>query len=56
MMSMQSIYLLIPLLPLLAAAIVGLANHALPRWYAHVLTIAGVAGSFALCRLSPGNC
>jgi NADH-quinone oxidoreductase subunit L len=48
MMSMQSIYLLIPLLPLLAAAIVGLANHALPRWYAHVLTIAGVAGSFAL--------
>ncbi len=31
-MSMQSIYLLIPLLPLLAAAIVGLANHALPRW------------------------
>ncbi|MFM6979485.1 MAG: proton-conducting transporter membrane subunit, partial [Methylophilaceae bacterium] len=47
-MSMQSIYLLIPLLPLLAAAIVGLANHALPRWYAHVLTIAGVAGSFAL--------
>ena len=48
MMSMQSIYLLIPLLPLLAAAIVGLANHALPRWCAHVLTIAGVAGSFAL--------
>ncbi|MFM8812320.1 MAG: proton-conducting transporter membrane subunit, partial [Methylophilaceae bacterium] len=47
-MSMQSIYLLIPLLPLLAAAIVGLANHALPRCYAHVLTIAGVAGSFAL--------
>ena len=47
-MSMQSIYLLIPLLPLLAAAIVGLANHALPRRYAHVLTIAGVAGSFAL--------
>lgn len=47
-MSMQSIYLLIPLLPLLAAAIVGLANHALPRWYGHVLTIAGVAGSFAL--------
>ena len=33
MMSMQSIYLLIPLLPLLAAAIVGLANHALPRWW-----------------------
>lgn len=51
MMSMHSIYLLIPLLPLLAAAIVGLANHALPRSLAHVLTIAGVAGSFALSVL-----
>ena len=29
--SMQQIYLAIPLLPLIAAAIVGIANQALPR-------------------------
>lgn len=51
MLAMHTIYLLIPLLPLCAAAIVGLANQALPRWVAHVLTIAGVAASFALSVL-----
>jgi NADH-quinone oxidoreductase subunit L len=46
--SMQQIYLAIPLLPLIAAAIVGIANKALPRCFAHILTILGVAGAFAL--------
>jgi NADH-quinone oxidoreductase subunit L len=46
--SMQQIYLAIPLLPLIAAAIVGIANKALPRYFAHILTIFGVAGAFAL--------
>ncbi len=46
--SMQHIYLAIPLLPLIASAIVGIANKALPRAFAHVLTILGVAGAFAL--------
>ena len=46
--SMQQIYLAIPLLPLIAAAIVGIANKALPRYFAHILTILGVAGAFAL--------
>jgi NADH-quinone oxidoreductase subunit L len=45
---MQKIYLLIPLLPLIAAAIVGLFGRKLPRASAHWITIAGVAGSFAL--------
>lgn len=48
MTSMQQIYLAIPLLPLIAAAIVGIANKALPRSLAHVLTILGVAGAFGL--------
>ena len=46
--SMQQIYLLIPLLPLMGAAIVGLGNRALPRSLAHIVTILGVAGAFAL--------
>jgi NADH-quinone oxidoreductase subunit L len=46
--SMQQIYLLIPLLPLFGAAIVGLGNRALPRSLAHIITILGVAGAFAL--------
>lgn len=45
---MQQIYLAIPLLPLLAAIIIGLFGKYLPRAAAHVLTIAGVAISFAL--------
>ena len=51
MTSMQQIYLAIPLLPLIAAAIVGIANKALPRSLAHVLTILGVAGAFGLSVL-----
>lgn len=47
-MTMQQIYLAIPLLPLLAAALVGLFGKAMPRAAAHVLTILGVALSFAL--------
>ena len=47
-LSMQQIYLLIPLLPLIGAAIVGLGNRALPRSLAHIATILGVAGAFAL--------
>ena len=46
--SMQQIYLAIPLLPLIGAAIVGLGNRALPRSLAHIITILGVAGAFAL--------
>jgi len=51
MISMPTIYLLIPLLPLFAAAVVGLANRALPRYFAHLLTIAAVAASFGLSVL-----
>jgi NADH-quinone oxidoreductase subunit L len=45
---MQQIYLAIPLLPLLAAIIVGLFGKQLPRAAAHVLTIFAVGASFAL--------
>src|SRR5690606_9922455 len=48
MSAMQKIYLLIPLLPLLAAVIVGLFGRKLPRASAHWITIAGVAASFGL--------
>lgn len=47
-MTMQTIYLLIPLLPLLAAVIVGLFGRCLPRASAHWITILGVAASFGL--------
>ncbi|HPX88595.1 MAG TPA: NADH-quinone oxidoreductase subunit L [Methylophilaceae bacterium] len=47
-MTMQQIYLAIPLLPLLAAILVGLFGKLMPRSMAHILTIAGVAVSFAL--------
>lgn len=47
-MRMQTIYLLIPLLPLLAAAVVGLFGRRLPRASAHWLTVAGVAAAFGL--------
>lgn len=47
-MTMQQIYLAIPLLPLLAAVVIGLFGKFLPRAAAHVITIAGVAISFAL--------
>ncbi len=45
---MQTIYLLIPTLPMIAAAIVGLFGRKLPRASAHWITILGVAASFAL--------
>ena len=47
-MTMQQIYLAIPLLPLLAAVIIGLFGKQLPRATAHVVTILGVGASFAL--------
>lgn len=47
-LTMQQIYLAIPLLPLLAAIVIGLFGKRLPRAAAHVVTIAGVAISFAL--------
>lgn len=48
MTEMQKIYLLIPLLPLFTAIVVGLFGRVLPRSAAHVLTILGVGGAFAL--------
>ena len=45
---MQQIYLAIPLLPLLAAIVVGLFGKLLPRATAHILTILGVGASFLL--------
>ncbi|MEI7574415.1 MAG: NADH-quinone oxidoreductase subunit L [Methylotenera sp.] len=47
-MTMQQIYLAIPLLPLLAAIVVGLFGKLLPRATAHILTILGVGASFVL--------
>jgi len=47
-MSMQQIYLAIPMLPLIAAIVVGIFSKYLPRASAHVLTILGVLGSFVL--------
>jgi NADH-quinone oxidoreductase subunit L len=48
MTAMQKIYLLIPLLPLIAALVIGLFGSQLPRAAAHILTIAGVGVSCAL--------
>jgi len=47
-MTIKQILMLIPVLPLLAAAVVGIFRNYLPRWAAHVLTIAGVGAAFAL--------
>jgi len=47
-MTMQQIYLAIPLLPLLAAIVVGLFGKQLPRATAHIFTILGVGAAFAL--------
>ena len=47
-MTIKQILILIPLLPLFAAALVGIFRNYLPRWAAHVLTIAGVGAAFAL--------
>lgn len=46
--TMQQIYLAIPLLPLLAAILIGLFGKQLPRACAHIITILGVGASFAL--------
>jgi NADH-quinone oxidoreductase subunit L len=48
MTEMQKIYLLIPLLPLLAAAVVGLFGSKLPRAAAHLVTIPAVVAAFGL--------
>ena len=45
-MDMQKLYLLVPLAPLLGAAIAGLLCRVIPRWVAHTVTIAGVAIAF----------
>ena len=47
-MSIQSLLIWIPLLPLIAAAIVGLGGNKLPRSAAHWWTIAAVGLAFAL--------
>ena len=47
-MTMQQIYLAIPLLPLIAAVVVGLFGKKLPRASAHWLTILAVGASFLL--------
>ncbi|SNR96296.1 NADH dehydrogenase subunit L [Methylobacillus rhizosphaerae] len=47
-MTVQSLYIWIPLLPLFAAAVVGLFGRKLSRASAHWLTILGVAAAFAL--------
>ena len=45
-MDMQKLYLLVPLAPLLGAAIAGLFCRVIPRWVAHTAAIAGVAIAF----------
>ena len=45
-MEMQNLYLLVPLAPLLGAAIAGLFCRVLPRWVAHTAAILGVAVAF----------
>jgi NADH-quinone oxidoreductase subunit L len=47
-MDMKSIYLMVPLAPLAGAVIAGLFGKAIGRAGAHVVTILGVAVSFAL--------
>ncbi|HQR12629.1 MAG TPA: NADH-quinone oxidoreductase subunit L [Casimicrobiaceae bacterium] len=46
-MTMQQLYLLVPLAPLAAAIVVGLFGAKMPRSMSHWLTIAGVAAAFA---------
>jgi NADH-quinone oxidoreductase subunit L len=45
-MDMKSLYLLVPLAPLVGAAIAGLFCRVIPRWLAHSVTILGVAVAF----------
>ena len=50
-MDMQKLYLLVPLAPLLGAAIAGLFCRVIPRWVAHTAAIAGVAIAFVASLL-----
>ena len=50
-MNIQSNLIWIPLLPLIAAAIVGLAGKQLPRVAAHILTIVAVGAAFVLSSI-----
>ena len=50
-MTLPQICLIIVLLPLFAAAIVGIFGHQLPRAAAHWLTIGAVAGAFILSAI-----
>ncbi|WP_301102852.1 NADH-quinone oxidoreductase subunit L [Propionivibrio sp.] len=45
-MDMHSLYLLVPLAPLVGAAIAGLFCRVIPRWMAHTAAISGVAIAF----------
>ena len=45
-MEMQNLYLLVPLAPLVGAAIAGLFCRVIPRWVAHTAAISGVAIAF----------
>ncbi|MCP5269595.1 MAG: NADH-quinone oxidoreductase subunit L, partial [Zoogloeaceae bacterium] len=45
-MDMKSLYLLVPMAPLVGAMIAGLFCRVIPRWVAHTVTIAGVAIAF----------
>ncbi|MDO8960545.1 MAG: NADH-quinone oxidoreductase subunit L [Methylophilus sp.] len=47
-MSMPKILLLIPMLPLIAAAIVGLLGRKMPRHFAHIITVSAVGIAFVL--------
>ena len=59
-MDMQKLYLLVPLAPLVGAAIAGLLCRVIPRWVAHTAAIAGVgiafvASLFIFQDVSAGN-
>jgi NADH-quinone oxidoreductase subunit L len=43
---MKSLYLVVPLAPLVGAIVAGLFCRVIPRWLAHTVTILGVAVSF----------
>ncbi len=45
-MDMKSLYLVVPLAPLVGAIVAGLFCRVIPRWLAHTVTILGVAVSF----------
>jgi NADH-quinone oxidoreductase subunit L len=47
-MSMSKILLLIPMLPLIAAAVVGLFGRKMPRHFAHIITVGAVGIAFVL--------